>query len=94
MMPFCGFWQPVFNISREELPQLKAGVPGIVTKHFKKYLAYAPFVVRTDNIPLTYALTTSSLDATGHHWVGVLASYKFFLEYQKGADNGATDMLS
>ena len=29
-----------------------------VMKHFKEYLAYVPFVVRTDNNPLTYILTT------------------------------------
>ena len=35
-----------------------------------------------------------NLDATGHHWVGALASFQFKLEYQKGVDNGATDALS
>ena len=65
-----------------------------VTKHFKEYLAYAPFTVRTDNNPLTYVLTTPNLDATGHQWVGALASYEFSLEYQKGSDNAAGDMLS
>ena len=64
-----------------------------VTEHFKEYLAYAP-LVRTDNNPLTYVLTTPNLDATGHRWVGVLASFEFTLEYQKGADNGAADTLS
>ena len=44
-----------------------------VTEHFKKYLTYAPFVVRTDNNPLTYVLTTPNLDAMGHRWVGMLA---------------------
>ena len=37
-----------------------------VMEHFKEYLAYAPFVVRTNNNPLTYVLTTPNLDATGH----------------------------
>ena len=37
-----------------------------VTEHFKEYLAYAPFVVRTDNNPLTYMLMTPNLDAMGH----------------------------
>ena len=37
---------------------------------------------------------TPNLDATGHQWVSVLASFQFKLEYQKGADNGATDALS
>ena len=61
-----------------------------VTEHFKEYLAYAPFVVQTDNNPLMYVLTTPNLDAMGHRWVGTLASFQFELEYQKGADNGAT----
>ena len=39
-------------------------------------------------------LTTPNLDVTGHRWVGTLASFKFTLEYQKGADNRATDALS
>ena len=51
-----------------------------VTEHFKEYLAYTLFVVRTDNNPLTYVLTTPNLDATGHCWVGALASYEFSLE--------------
>ena len=38
-----------------------------MTEHFKEYLAYAPFVVGTDNNPLTYyVLTTPNLDAMGH----------------------------
>ena len=65
-----------------------------VTEHFKEYLTYLPFVVRTDNNPLTYMLTMPNLDATGHRWVGALASFQFELEYQKGADNGAADALS
>ena len=51
-------------------------------------------MVWTDNNPLTYVLTTPNLDATGHQWVSTLASFQFKLEYQKGADNSATDALS
>ena len=65
-----------------------------VMEHFKEYLAYSPFVVRTDNNPLTYVLMTPNLDATGHRWVSALASFQFELEYQKGADNGAADVFS
>ena len=65
-----------------------------VTEHFKKYLMYALFVVWTDNNLLTYILITPNLDATGHRWVGALGSFKFTLEYQKGADNGLADTLS
>ena len=64
-----------------------------VTEHFKEYLAYAPFVVRTNNNLLTYVLTMPNLDTTVHQWVGMLASFQFELEYQKGADNGAVDAL-
>ena len=65
-----------------------------ITEHFKEYLAYAPFTVHIDNNPLTYMLTTPNLDATRHHWIGALVSYEFNLEYQKGLDNAAADMLS
>ena len=47
-----------------------------------------------DNNPLTYVPTIPHLDATGHCWVGALASYEFTLEYQKGSDNTAADTLS
>ena len=65
-----------------------------VMEHFKEYLTYSPFVVWTDNNPLTYVLTMPNLDATGHWWVGTLASFQFEVEYQKDTDNGATDALS
>ena len=55
-----------------------------ITEHFKKYLLYQPFLVRTDNNPLTYIMSTPNLDATGHCWVSALAKYNFWLEYQKG----------
>ena len=65
-----------------------------VTEHFKEYLVYAPFVVWIDNNPLMYVFTTPNLDATGYRWVGMVASFKFTLEFQKGADNGVADALS
>ena len=65
-----------------------------IMEHFKEYLLYQPFLVRTDNNPLTYILTTPNLDATGHQWVGALARFYFQLEYQKGWDNTVTDALS
>ena len=65
-----------------------------VMEHSKEYLVYAPFVVKTDNNPLTYILTTPNLDATGHRWVGALALFEFTLEYQKGAENRGATTLS
>ena len=65
-----------------------------ITEHFKEYLLCQPFLVKTDNNPLTYIMTTSNLDATGHWWVSALAKYNFWLEYQKGWDNAVADALS
>ena len=44
-----------------------------IMEHFKEYLLYQPFLVKTDNNPLTYIMTTPNLDATGHQWVSALA---------------------
>ena len=37
-----------------------------IMEHFKEYLLYQPFLVRTGNNPLTYIMITPNLDATGH----------------------------
>ena len=63
-------------------------------EHFKEYLLYQPFLVKTDNIPLIYIMTTPNLDATGHQWVVALARFNFQLEYQKGLGNMVADALS
>ena len=55
-----------------------------ITEHFKEYLLYQPFLVKTDNNPLIYIMTTPNLDATGHQWVGALAKFNFQLELPKG----------
>ena len=65
-----------------------------IMEHFKEYLLYQPFLVRTDNNPLMYIMSTPDLDATGHCWVSALAKYDFRLEYQTGRDNAAADALS
>ena len=70
-----------------------------VTEQFHEYLYpyrnnKMEFVVRTDNNPLTYIFSSTSLDATGQRWVGKLADYNFSLEYQKGKDNTVADFLS
>ena len=79
-----------YHSSKLEFLALKWGI----MEHFREYLAYAPFMVKTDNNPLTCILTTPNLDATGHHWGGVLASFEFELEYQKGFENGMANALS
>ena len=51
-----------YNSSKLEFLALKWSA----MEHFKEYLMYAPFVVQTNNNPLTYVLTTPNLDATGY----------------------------
>ena len=34
-------------------------------EHFKEYLPYPSFLVKTDNNPLTYIMMTPNLNATG-----------------------------
>ena len=65
-----------------------------ITEHIKEYLVYQPFLVKIDNNPLMYIMTTPNLDTTGHQWVGALAKFNFQLEYQKGQDNTVADALS
>ena len=55
-----------------------------VTEQFREYLQYQPFLVRTDNNPLTYIMTTPNLDAVRHRWVVAMAGYNFDIEYIVG----------
>ena len=55
---------------------------------------YQPFLVKTDNNPLTYIITTPNFNATGHWWVRALVWFNFESEYQKGCDNTVVDVLS
>ena len=63
-------------------------------KQFREYLHWKPFVVKTDNNPFTYILTTPNLDATEDHLMESLAGFTFNIEYQKGRDNTVADALS
>ena len=65
-----------------------------VTEQFREYLQYQPFLVCTDNNPLTYVMTTPNLDAVGHRWVAAMAGYNFEIEYVRGTDNKVADALS
>ena len=49
--------------------------------------------MRTDNTPLTYVLTTTKLDATGHGWLVALLNYNFSLIYRLGRKNLDADAL-
>ena len=60
----------------------------------QEYLLCKPFVVKTNNNPLTYIMTIPNLDATQHCWVESPTGFFFSIEYQKWWDNAATDALS
>ena len=65
-----------------------------VTERFREYLQYQPFLICTDNNPLTYIMTTPNLDAIRHRWVAAMAGYNFKIEYVRGTDNKVADALS
>ena len=65
-----------------------------IAEQFQEHLLWKPFTVWTDNNLLTYIITTLNLDATQHHWVGLLVRFTFSIEYQKGWNNVAMDALS
>ena len=65
-----------------------------VTEQFREYLQYQPFLVCTDNNPLTYIMTTPNLDAVRHRWVAAMAGYNFEIKYVCGTDNKVADALS
>ena len=65
-----------------------------VTEQFREYLQYQPFLVHTDNNPLTYIMTTPNLDTVGHRWVAAMAGYNFEIEYVHRTDNKVADALS
>ena len=65
-----------------------------MTEQFREYLQYQPFLIRTDNNPLTYVLTMPNSDAIGHRWVAAMAGYNFEIQYICGLDNKVADALS
>ena len=96
-VPSGSLWQQSPYAPQEKLPFHKLeflALKWVVTEHFKEYLPYQPFLVKTNNNPLTYIMMTPNLNATGHQWVGALARFNFQLEYQKGLDNTVVDILS
>ena len=66
-----------------------------ITEKFSDYLKYGPpFIVYTDNNPLTYVLTTAKLNATGLRWVADLSDYNFTIKYRPGKANVDVDYFS
>ncbi len=65
-----------------------------VVDKFHDYLYGAQFVVKTDNNPLTYVLSTAKLSVTGHRWLAALSTYNFSLQYKPGSHNIDADVRS
>lgn len=58
-----------------------------VVDKLKDYLYGAKFVMKMDINPLTYLLTYTKLDVTGHRWLAELAGFLLSLKYRPGAGN-------
>ena len=56
-----------------------------VTDQFKEYLQYQPFLIQTDNNPVTYIMMMPNLAAVWHRWVVAMAGYNFEIEYIWGS---------
>ena len=66
-----------------------------IIEAFKCYLYHAPnFRALTDNNPLTYAMSTAKLNATGMRWVEGLAEYHFDIKYRPGRVSADVNTLS
>lgn len=65
-----------------------------IVDKFHDYLYESKFTVPKDNNPLTYMLTSTKLNAMGHHWLASLATYDFDVQYQPGKTNVDADLLS
>ena len=71
------------------------GLKWAITERFSNYLRYGPpFVVYTDNNPLTYVMSSAKLNAVGQRWVNELADYQFTIKYRPGKENVDADFLS
>ena len=74
--------------------ELLAIVTAIV--EWRVYLEGAKYQVKvlTDHKNLTWFTTTKVLNRRQVRWAETLASYHFRIHYQKGAENGRTDVLN
>ena len=79
-----------YHSTKQEFLALK----WMFVEQFQENLQWKQFVLKTDNNPLTYILTTPNLEATQHCWVESMAGFTFSTEYQKGRDNAVADVLS
>lgn len=64
-----------------------------ITDKLRDYLLGGPFIVYTDNSPLSY-LKTAKLGATEMRWAAQLAQFDFVIKYRSGHANKNADSLS
>ena len=83
----------VHECNYHSIKQEFLAVKWAIAEQFQEYLLWKPFIVRTNNNPLTYIMTTPNLDVTQHHWVESLTWFTFSIKYQKGWGNAAVDAL-
>ena len=63
-------------------------------KHWRYYLQYRPFILRTDHQPLKHIRTMEPMDAHTARMLGVLADLEFEVQYRPGPRHGNADALS
>ena len=76
-----------YHLGKAEFLALKWAV----MDHFKEYLIYQPFVIHTDNNPLTYLFTPLTSWAL---MVASLTNFNFIIKYQCGRNNATADALN
>ncbi|XP_040195295.1 uncharacterized protein LOC120928256 [Rana temporaria] len=100
---YDGHLRPIAYVSRSLTPAERnypthklefLALKWAVVDKLRDYLYGAEFVIKTDNNPLTYLLTTAKLDATGHRWLAALSGFTFSLKYRPGVGNRDADALS
>ena len=65
-----------------------------IGEKFPEYLQIRPFLVLTDNNPLSYFMTKAKLTASEQKMVATLARFQFQIKYRSGKHNGNADALS
>ena len=65
-----------------------------VTESFQEYLYGNTLSLYSNNDSLTYILTTTKVDATGHRWIAKLAKFNFMVHYHLGKSHVEADALS
>ena len=61
---------------------------------WRHYLLGAHFIVKTDNVAMTYFQSQKKLSAKQARWQDYLAEFDFTLEYKLGKANVVADALS